>query len=639
MHDSDERYPPPLCHPGTREVVIIRIKDWYGFLTRPDKPILWVHAPAGYGKTAIAGTVSKMLEHVEGLDFTPLGATFYFWRTSPDRNSPARFIITIAYQLVISVPELAPHVESALKKDPMILRKALEVQLVKLIVEPFKALEDWEKMPNRLVVIDGLDECINSDQESRVEKQYAEDQEKVQIRILDIVLSLQSHGLPLLFLILSRPEAWIKQHIRSAPFDGLVEELDLYALGDHLDDTEKYIRGELSRIAAGMKADETLEDEVDEWPGEDMVRTFVERTNGHMLYASIVIRHIENPYGDPRHLLKSIFVDPVGGNHDLAHSSPLFALYELYRQIMRSCPESNRSLMIEVLEDILGCSEWFGVNLRRAIAISDRLGGRPPGKGLRAIRTLHAVLRLTEADTQHAPLDFSLFIHSSFVEFLSDARLSLEFAIDRGKGVHRILSGCLDCMSTITPESNELETDHVIFAVQSWPMLLKSIWYSNVDAQPYLDFVKRILSIDLLTCSKIALTSMDRVPPAAFDKDFNNMILPQGSALFMKAKPLIKEAIAHVASSYHASLANILLSRRPYPWLNYVLLSYVLESLKRWCRSQSDWESEPLVRALKTLQRESPEFSPRPLTVSHIGEPLFTRPQTMSYIGELLAYD
>ncbi|KAJ2936416.1 hypothetical protein H1R20_g677, partial [Candolleomyces eurysporus] len=99
MHDSDERYPPPMRHPETREIIIVRIKDWYGFQIRPDRPIMWVHAPAGYGKTAIAGTISKLLEEVEGLDFSPLGATFYFWRTSPERNSPARFIISIAYQL------------------------------------------------------------------------------------------------------------------------------------------------------------------------------------------------------------------------------------------------------------------------------------------------------------------------------------------------------------------------------------------------------------------------------------------------------------------------------------------------------------------------------------------------------------
>ncbi|RXW16388.1 hypothetical protein EST38_g9464 [Candolleomyces aberdarensis] len=70
----------------------------------------------------------------------------------------------------MSIPELAPHVEKAVKRNPMILRKALEVQLMKLIVEPFKALGNLEDMPNRLVIVDWLDECINSDQEYRVDR-------------------------------------------------------------------------------------------------------------------------------------------------------------------------------------------------------------------------------------------------------------------------------------------------------------------------------------------------------------------------------------------------------------------------------------------------------------------------------------
>ena len=181
MHDSEERYPPHLCHPGTREAVVGRIEAWYGFEIPPEKKIVWIHAPAGYGKSAVAGTISKKLESRTDLDFNPVGATFFFWRTSPERNSPTRFVITLAYQFAISIPELAPHIETAVKRNLMVLNKTLEAQVTKLIVEPFKSLGQLASMPHRLVIVDGLDECINSGQESLVEKHYAEDQERVQL--------------------------------------------------------------------------------------------------------------------------------------------------------------------------------------------------------------------------------------------------------------------------------------------------------------------------------------------------------------------------------------------------------------------------------------------------------------------------
>jgi hypothetical protein len=245
--------------------VIGRVVGWYLDKNGEKKGIMWVHAPAGYGKTAIAGTVKEKLDAMAlGLGFKPVGATFFFWRTSPERNSPARFVITLAYQLAQSIPELRPHVEDAVKSEPDIVKMALEIQLVKLIADPFKCIPNLDTIPIRFVIVDGIDECINGDRESRVKKKYAEDQETVQIRVLNLIQKLQSHRLPLSFLILSRPEAWIKQCLESKPFLDVVEPLDLYKLGDHMNDVKQFVRAELSRIATSF----SLERADEEWPEE-----------------------------------------------------------------------------------------------------------------------------------------------------------------------------------------------------------------------------------------------------------------------------------------------------------------------------------------------------------------------------------
>ncbi|RXW18962.1 hypothetical protein EST38_g6901 [Candolleomyces aberdarensis] len=608
MHDSEERFPPPMCHPGTREAVVIRITDWYGYQQGPGKPILWVHAPAGYGKTAVAGTVSKMLEETVGLDFSPLGATFFFWRTSPERNSPARFITTIAYQLAMSIPELTPHIESAVKRNPMILRKALEVQLIKLIVEPFKAVGELEDIPKRLVIIDGLDECINSEQESRVEKKYAEDQEKVQIRVLELIHTLQSHRLPLSFLILSRPEAWIKQHIESKSFNSVVETVDLYEVGDRMGDVEKYVRAELSRIAANI-GDEG-------WPGKVIADRFISNTNGHMLYASTVIRHIEDPYDDPRERLNNILDSSSKSNRDLTHSTPFSSLYELYRQIMRSCPASNRSLMVEVLEDLIVTRFEFprGFGLQRALAALDSLSGRAPGSGIRAVRGLHAVLcPITFTSRDQYFLD--PFIHSTFPKFLMDRKLSLEFAIDVKKGFRRLFWKCLECVSTVTMQTKLDEESHLHFALHSFRYIWIRVWRSTGKEvmrsckAEYLKAIHKLLAIDLTTCF-IKLFSYPRFGRYR-GLPFLSMFIGSFDHFGAEFASLVQQALVHVRSSMEGAFIYLVDRFRQDSILNLEISSTPcfreLGDYVVWSVRLNRWPSKDLARALKNLLREHKE--------------------------------
>ncbi|RXW11879.1 hypothetical protein EST38_g13976 [Candolleomyces aberdarensis] len=560
MHDSEERYPPPLCHEGSREVVISRIEGWYGFEIPPEKKIMWVHAPAGYGKTAVAGTVSKNMESRTDLDFNPVGATFFFWRTSDERNSPARFIITLAYQFTISIPELAPHIEAAVKRNPMVLNKALEVQLMKLIVEPFQSLGELDDMPHRLVIVDGLDECINSDQESRVEKQYAEDQEHVQVRVLNLIRTLHSHNLPLCFLILSRPEPWIKQHIGSKSFQYITETLDLYQVGDHMKDVEKFVRDELVRIAERLDS-QPGDDE--EWPGEDTVKVFLRNAGGHMLYAATVIRHIDDPYGDPHQRLQDIFKSRLNSSPELAHSTPFSSLHELYRQILRSCPQANRPVMVGVLEEILMVRHyWFGSGFKAhsAINILDRLCGRAPGRGIKALRPLHSLIRLS-GNEHRSFSDSSFFYHSSFAEFLEgQSQLLPDITINVQKGLSRVLAGCLKALSAVTMDG-QVSEQHVQFSLDYWSLLWRR-WDPIADADPSSHF-KALLAADLTACFVQNLmdggTKLDHgLRYCLYSLYHPNRNLIVGGRPFPVCAPLVEDLLSHLRSSVDACFRHVL---------------------------------------------------------------------------------
>ncbi|KAJ2922613.1 hypothetical protein H1R20_g14471, partial [Candolleomyces eurysporus] len=556
MHDSDERFPPPLCHPGTREAVIYRILDWYGYQHGPGKPII-----------------------------------------------PARFIITLAYQLFVSIPELAPHIGNAVKQNPIILRKALEVQLKTLIIEPFKALGDTTDMPNRLIIVDGLDECINSNRESRIDKQYAEDQETVQIRVLDLIRSLASHQLPLSFLILSRPEAWIKQHIESTPFKDLVEHVDLYEVGDHLKDVETYVKAELSRLGLGE---------------EGLVTRLVRRANGHMLYASTVIRHIDCPYDDPRTRLENTLNDYSNSNPDLAHSAPFSSLYELYRQILRSCPEGNRSVMIDVLEEICEGSMYFGpgIGIHQAVGIFDHFAGRVPGAGMKAIRGLHAVL--CSSSSSGEPM-VRFFIHRSFHEFLFDPRTSHEFRIDQEKGARRLLRGCLHSLSLIRLRS-KVDEDHVRFALVSWSTLF-SEWSSLPEHRrpdtaehraDVAEMCQKLLNIDLTACF-IHTFTLDfafrwtlKVSSCLCNDDDTNHIIAGAQSGIYESNTLVQRAISHVVTSHEAAVLHVLQRRTliANPWCTY-FPEAVYEHLWKLSSRPEGRDSDSVVHALKSLRQAS----------------------------------
>ncbi|KAJ2922750.1 hypothetical protein H1R20_g14372, partial [Candolleomyces eurysporus] len=606
MHKSEDRFPPPLCHPGTRDFVIRRVIGWY--LDKDErKEIMWVHAPLGYGKTAVAGTVKERLD-VMALDFNnPVAATFFFLRSSAECNSPARFIITLAYQLAQSIPGLCPGLEVAIKSDPGIVKMALEDQLVELIVKPFKSLPDLDTMPNRLVIVDGIDECINSGRESLEKKKYAEDQEAVQIRVLNLIHCLHSHHLPLAFLILSRPEAWIKRHIESRPFSDIVEPLDLYKVGDHMNDVKRFVRVELSRIA------ERLEEPDEEWPEEEAL---VRKSEGHMVYAATVIRHIDDEYGDPRQLLKDIVESSRTNSPDMSHSTPFSSLYELYRQIMRSCPERNRSLMMEVLGDVMAAergtlSFWYYAD-NEALGVLDRLSKRPPGSGVKALRPLHAVLHVGRGNENSTI--YQLFIHSSFKEFLESPHLSFEFAVDAKEELARLVSAMLDRMMSITTDTigSKLE-DVCVFALHNWCWnwcLSNEKWSKSKTT--YLHLLNKVIALNLTACIIQTYCSLH---PNLYDPEYPPLYylfnFSEPSKFFVKSMELDRCAdtlsIAHKVTSHAQSSLDNAFTFMLQAITPLALSSDAVELLARNCAlyldevtSQPNWREHKVVRALGT---------------------------------------
>ena len=192
MHNSNERYDSPKCHPDTRQAVLSDITSWISDHSKKTC-ILWLSAPAGSGKSAILQQIAENFYNSGGLS-----ASFFFSRTAPKRNRETFLIATLAAQLSISIPATKPLIERAIERDLSIFDRVLSEQIVRLVINPLVHAslhpEGGPPWPT-LLVIDGLDECNGGERQAEI------------LRILRIALLQLRSSLPTLYLLIaSRPE-------------------------------------------------------------------------------------------------------------------------------------------------------------------------------------------------------------------------------------------------------------------------------------------------------------------------------------------------------------------------------------------------------------------------------------------------
>ncbi|KDR77579.1 hypothetical protein GALMADRAFT_407997 [Galerina marginata CBS 339.88] len=197
LHNSGEVSDQPKCHPGTRIAILEHLKAWATAL-KYIYPIIWLHGPAGSGKSAILRTIAQFL-----FEQNLLLASFFFFRSATGRNSSDNFIATIAFQLALSVPPTRPYIEAAIERNGLIFSLSLWDQAQALIVSPLLAwcaenpTDDFRRELPRVIIVDGLDECRNSNKQCEI------------LQVLSRIL--KSIPIPLAILLASRPE----HHIRS----------------------------------------------------------------------------------------------------------------------------------------------------------------------------------------------------------------------------------------------------------------------------------------------------------------------------------------------------------------------------------------------------------------------------------------
>ena len=404
-YDAAERRPHPRCHPGTRIKTLTAVDDWFNTgATR----VCWLHGPAGSGKSAIAQTVCEKYAE-KGL----LAASFFFARSSATRNAMQYLFPTILAQIVVSFPGMLEQLQKKIRKDPFIANR--DGGVVRLLVEMFSSSE-IPTFPPYLVVMDGLDECTGND-----------DQRLILNYIHELI---HIHRIALRFLVVSRPEPQIRQAFEdTGTMATTVTCISLYEVQGARKDILKFLESEFFRIYNSDKHADTMRFVPKPWPPPMVLRQLAEKSEGYFIYASTVIKYIDEEYFSPLDRLEEVM--GIGrGAHGSGELSPFAELDKLYIQVFSSCRRPA------LLKQILGFA-FIGVSPN--ITSIEKILFLRPGEVLLVCRGLQSIM------TFRSGFPFPTFdlVHASLRDFLLDEARSGTYYLSMDQWENDILRAVL----------------------------------------------------------------------------------------------------------------------------------------------------------------------------------------------------
>jgi hypothetical protein len=251
------------------------IYDWIMKSGYRDEYILWLNGAAGAGKSAIMQSIAErcVLAAIAV-------ASYFFVRSDSTRNTMAPLATTLAYQLILAIPETADDILLTIERNPLIFEQSLEDQLRELIILPLLRLPPHLQ---RLFVvfIDGLDECNNRAHQSNL------------LKILGNISSRRN--ILVVFVIASRRESQIEAEFCHNQVADILTTIPLDNI-QASDDIRRYLNAKFEEIKNTHLRRRSL---APNWPTSAVIEQIVEKSSGHFIYASVVIGYISLPDAHP----------------------------------------------------------------------------------------------------------------------------------------------------------------------------------------------------------------------------------------------------------------------------------------------------------------------------------------------------
>jgi len=318
FHDSGHEFDLPRCHENTRVAVLEKIDDWVDLVIEITSFVMWLYGAAGAGKSAIART---MAENLHGRQ--QLLATFFFSRADSPRNHIKSVIATLAYNITLSVPESYHMITATIEKDPHIFHRSSAHQFEHLILGHLHQLSLQGVAYPTVIVIDGLDECLNHEERTI---------------LLHVFAKATGHSVPLKFLITSRPEVPIARIFNATP---VVEVSTRHSLDDEpesIEDVEYFLSAKFDEIKRTHPSRRHIPQD---WPSSQAKADMVQKSSGQFIYPATIIRYISSPRHNP-----TLRLDVVLRLRPPSGESPFAQLDALYKYILLSCEDVELALRV-----------------------------------------------------------------------------------------------------------------------------------------------------------------------------------------------------------------------------------------------------------------------------------------------------
>ncbi|KAF8194725.1 hypothetical protein K438DRAFT_1827335 [Mycena galopus ATCC 62051] len=383
---------------------------------------------------------------------------FFFKRGHPTRGHAKALFTTLAYQLALHWDELKGPVSHRIETDPLVLHRGMDVQLRTLILEPCQLLHDNTPL---ILLVDGLDEC---------------------------------DGNNLRILVASRPEPHIRETLDTWPLCGQSESVNVEQA---FEDIKTYLRDEFSRI---HRTHHMMRHIPSPWPPSQTLDWLVEQSSGYFIYASTVIKFVDDEYSQPTRQL-----DIIRNPHSHASESPFKTLDQLYLQILDVVPPRYHAALCDILCMMNNSDVWMHIKEL------EQLLGLQLGDALLILRPLHAVLDISP---------YNIAWHdASFMDFLNSPERSLHFYIGSPEQEKRFACLILKAF-TYTYEDPQKNRAGFLFR---WAASFAQFWITYIrSCEPSVEFVPLLqqMNLDFLFCTYTNDEHMDfffRIPYVPLD--------------------------------------------------------------------------------------------------------------------------